>query len=62
MVGKIANNETSGARGTYEGQEKRIEGFGAERSEGRRPLGIPLRRWKDNIKMGLQKVGWGGGA
>ena len=27
--------------------------------EGRRPLGRPRRRWEDNIKMGLQEVGWG---
>ena len=25
--------------------------------EGKRPLGRPRRRWKDNIKMHLQKVG-----
>jgi hypothetical protein len=40
------------------------EGRGAyrivvERPEGRRPLGRPRRRWKDNIKMDLQEVGWG---
>jgi len=29
------------------------------RPEGRRPLGRPKRRWEDNIKMDLQKVGWG---
>jgi hypothetical protein len=27
------------------------------RPEGRRPLGRPRRRWEDNIKMDLQKVG-----
>jgi len=26
--------------------------------EGKRPLGRPSRRWKDNIKMDLQEVGW----
>jgi hypothetical protein len=26
--------------------------------EGRRPLGRPRRRWEDNIKMDLRKVGW----
>jgi hypothetical protein len=26
----------------------------------RRPLGRPRRRWEDNIRMGLQEVGWGG--
>jgi hypothetical protein len=39
------------------------EGRGAYRilvwkSEGRRPLGRPGRRWEDNIKMDLQAVGW----
>jgi hypothetical protein len=29
--------------------------------EGNRPLGRPRRRWEDNIKMDLQKVGGGGG-
>ena len=29
------------------------------KAEGKRPLGRPRRRWEDNIKMGLQEVGWG---
>ena len=29
--------------------------------EGKRPLGRPRRRWKDNIKMDLQEVGGGCG-
>ena len=28
--------------------------------EGKRILGKPRRRWEDNIKMALQKVGYGG--
>ena len=28
--------------------------------EGRRPLGIPRRRWEDNIKMSLKEEGCGG--
>jgi len=28
--------------------------------EGQRPVGRPRRRWEDNIKMDLQKVGGGG--
>ena len=28
--------------------------------EGKRPLGCRRHRWKDNIKMDLQVVGWGG--
>jgi hypothetical protein len=30
------------------------------KSEGRRPLGRPRRRWEDNIKMDLREVGWRG--
>jgi hypothetical protein len=26
--------------------------------EGRRPLGRPRRRWEDNIKMNLRRIGW----
>jgi hypothetical protein len=26
-------------------------------SEGKRPLGIPRRRWVDNIKMDLREIG-----
>jgi hypothetical protein len=29
--------------------------------EGKRPLGIPRRRWEDNIKGALQEVGGGCG-
>jgi hypothetical protein len=28
--------------------------------EGRRPLGRPIRRWVDKIKMDLREVGWDG--
>jgi hypothetical protein len=31
-----------------------------EKPEGKGPLGRPRRRWEDNIKMDLQKVGGGG--
>ena len=30
------------------------------KSEGKRPLGRPRRRWKDTMKMDLQDVGWVG--
>jgi hypothetical protein len=29
------------------------------KSEGKRPLGRPRRRWRDNIKMNFREVGWG---
>jgi hypothetical protein len=28
--------------------------------EGKRPLGRPISRWIDNIKMDLLEIGWGG--
>jgi hypothetical protein len=28
--------------------------------EGKRPLGIPINRWEDNIKMNLREIGGGG--
>jgi hypothetical protein len=28
--------------------------------EGKRPLGRPRRRWKDNIKIDRRKIGWDG--
>jgi hypothetical protein len=28
--------------------------------EGKRPLGRPRRKWVDNIKMDLSKIGWDG--
>jgi hypothetical protein len=30
-----------------------------EKPDGKRPLGTPRRRWVDNIRMDLGKVGWG---
>jgi hypothetical protein len=31
-----------------------------EKQEGRRPLGRPIRRWDDNIRMDLREIRWGG--
>jgi hypothetical protein len=30
-----------------------------EKPEGKRPHGRPRRRWKENIKIDLEKEGWG---
>jgi hypothetical protein len=27
--------------------------------EGKRPIGRPMHRWEDNIKMNFQETGWG---
>jgi hypothetical protein len=31
------------------------------RPEGKRPLGRPRRKWKDNSKTDLREIGWGCG-
>ena len=41
------------------GRRRSIYGVLVEKPEGKRPLGIPRRRWEDNIKMDLQEVGCG---
>ena len=41
------------------GEERGVYRFLAGKSEGRRPLGRPRRRWVDNIRMDLQEVGCG---
>ena len=43
-----------GACSTYGGEERCIQGFGAE-NDGKRPLGRPMRRWEDDIKNDLQE-------
>jgi hypothetical protein len=42
------------------GEKRRAYRVLVGRPEGRRPLGIPRRRWENNIKMGLQEKGWRG--
>jgi hypothetical protein len=44
-----------GPCGTHGREERRIEGL-VVKSEGRRKLGSPRRRWKDNIKMDIEEV------
>ena len=41
------------------GEERGVYRVLVGKPEGRRPLGRPRRRWVDNIKMDLQKVGCG---
>jgi len=46
-----------GAYGEDSGMHRVLVG----KPEGKRPLGRPRRRWKDNVKMDLQEVGGGRG-
>ena len=43
------------------GEERGVHRVLVEKSEGKRPLGRPRRRWEDNIKMDLQEMGGGVG-
>jgi hypothetical protein len=40
-------------------EERGVYRFLVEKSEGRRPLGRPRRRWVGNIRMDRQEVGCG---
>jgi hypothetical protein len=42
---------------TNGGEEERIQIGGKAR--GKESLGRPRRRWVDNIRMGLEEMGWG---
>jgi hypothetical protein len=39
------------------GEGRGVYGVLVGRPEGKRPLERPRRRWEDNIKMGLRKIG-----
>jgi len=41
------------------GEGEAYTGFPWGKTEGKRPLGRPRRRWEDNIKINLQEVGCG---
>jgi hypothetical protein len=41
------------------GQSRGVYRVLVGKPEGKRPRGIPRRRWEDNIKMDLQEVGCG---
>ena len=42
------------------GERRGVYRVSVEKSERKRPLGRPRRRWEDNIKLALQEVGCGG--
>jgi len=42
------------------GEKSRVYRVSVGKPEGKRSLGKPRRRWEDNIKMDLLKVGCGG--
>jgi len=44
----------------FMGERRGVYRIWVGKSEGKRPLGRPRRRWKDNSKIYLQEVGCGG--
>jgi hypothetical protein len=42
------------------GEKRNAYGILLGKAEWKRPLGRSRRRWENNIKMDLRKIGWGG--
>jgi hypothetical protein len=41
------------------GKESNVYKVLMGKSEGKTPLGRPMRRWEDAIRMDLRQIGWG---
>jgi hypothetical protein len=41
------------------GEERKVNRVLVGKTEGKRPLERPRRRWEDGIRMDLRKTGWG---
>jgi hypothetical protein len=41
------------------GEERKVYKVLVGKSEGRRPLGRPRRRWEDGVRMDLREIGLG---
>jgi hypothetical protein len=48
-----------GMDGTYSTRGRDVYSILDGKSEGKRPLGRPRRRWEDNIRMDLSEIGFG---
>jgi hypothetical protein len=55
---QIEKNEMGEACSVY-GERKDVYRVLVGKPKGKRPLGRPMRRWEDNIKMDFQEVGYG---
>jgi hypothetical protein len=42
------------------GEERKVYKVLVGKPEGKKPLGMPRRRWEDGIRTDLGKIGWGG--
>jgi len=54
---KIEKNEMGGSCSKY-GERRGAYRILVRKPEEKIPLGRPRRRWKENIKIDLQEVGW----
>jgi hypothetical protein len=41
------------------GEEKNVYRVLMGKPKGKRPLGRPMHRWEDGIRMDLREIGWG---
>jgi hypothetical protein len=41
------------------GKERKLYRLLVGKTKGKTPLGRPMRRWEDGIKMDLRETGWG---
>jgi hypothetical protein len=55
---QVKANEMGGACGTHGRGEKRAQNVLVGKSEVKRPLGRPRRRWEDGVRMDLREIGW----
>jgi hypothetical protein len=42
------------------GEERKVYKVLVGKPKGKRPLGMPRRRWEDGIRMDLREIGFGG--
>jgi hypothetical protein len=54
---QVKDVEVGGTCSTHGRDEKCIQYLGWK-TEGKRLLGRPKRRWKDNIRVDLKEIGW----
>jgi hypothetical protein len=58
MNNEVDEDEMDGACNTN-GEKRNAYRLLVGKPEGKRSLGIPRRRWLDNVRMDLVQVGWG---